>query len=113
MLVAVVEHVQRTGVLIPPVKGNSHRDNVLGFLEVVRDAAALIVIRAVEDIPSARPARVRQEIAIPGVGWHAAIRAAAIAGRPRVVPSGVHVDQGPVTRVDEGWDGGGVRRIAW
>ena len=52
-MVTVLVHVQRPGVLVPFVKGNTEPKNVLTILEVVRDVASLIVFRAVEDIPLA------------------------------------------------------------
>lgn len=110
-MVAAVEDVQRPGILKSLVKGDSHPNNVLGFVEVMRDAAALIVIRVFEDIPLVRSARVCQDVVVPGAVWYAAIRAATTAGRPRAVPGGVHVDQGLVARVDRGWDGGGVQWV--
>ena len=77
VVVVVVEHVQRSGSRRTQVEGDSNLLNVLGFLEVVRDAATVILIRAVEDIPLARPARVGPYIVIPSVFGYAAVRAAA------------------------------------
>ena len=79
------------------------------LLEGVRDAAPVVLSRTAEDVSLARPARVRREIAVPCIIRYAAVRAAATAGSPRVVPIGVHVDPGPFTSVDECWDESGLR----
>ena len=113
VLVTVVEHVQRPGVLIPFVEGDAHPDNVLGFLEVVRDAAPIVLGIAVEDVSLARPARVRRTIIVPGVGWYAALWDASAARSPRVVSIGVYVDPGPVAGVDESCDEGGLRGVVF
>ena len=104
-MVSVVEHVQCPRVLIPLVEGDTHPEDILEFLEVVGDAASAVVIRIVQDIPLARPARVPPEIDVPSVGRYAAVRATSIVGSPRIVPVGAHVDPGPHTRF-HGWDGG-------
>ena len=109
MFVTVVEHFECPGVLIPIMKGDAQPDNVLGFLEGVRDAAPVVLSIAVEDVSLARPARALPEIVVPCIGRYAAARAAAIAGSPRVVAIGVHVDPGPVASVDECWDESGLR----
>ena len=113
MFVTVVEHVQRPGVLIPFVEGDAHPDNVLGFLEVVRDAAPIVLGIAVEDVSLARPARVRRTIIVPGVGWYAALWDASAARSPRVVSIGVYVDPVPVAGVDESCDEGGLRGVVF
>lgn len=77
VVVIVDVHVQLPGVLIPLVEGNTHLNNVLRLLEVVRDAASLIGIRASEDIPLTRPARVGFEVVVSAVVGYAAVWAAA------------------------------------
>ena len=113
VLVTVVEHVQGPGVLIPLVKGDAHPDNVLGFLEVIRDAASIVLSTTLEDVSLARPARVRPEIIVPGIRRHAALWATSTARGPRVVSIGVYVDPSPVAGVDEGWDEGGLRGVVF
>ena len=110
VVVTVVKNVQCSCVLIPLVEGNTHPDNVLGFLEGVRDAASIVFIRAVKEITSARPTRVSPDVVVPGVGGYATVRAAAAARRPGVVPIGVDVDPSPLASVDEGYEGRGDRR---
>ena len=98
----VVEHVQRPGSRRPQVEGDSNLFNVLRFLEVVRDAASIVFVRAVEDVTLARPARVSPYIVVPGVLGYATLRAAATPRRPRVVSIGLDVDPGPLAGVDQG-----------
>ena len=92
-------HVQLSGPLISLVEGDLHTDNVLGLLEVVRDAASISL---------ARPARVCLATAVSRVFGNAALRVAtAIIGITLVVPSGVNVNPGPLACIDESWDGQG------
>ena len=110
VVVMVVEHVQRLGSRRTQVEGDSKLLNILGFLEVVRDAATVALIRAVEDVTLARPARVGPNIVVPGVFGYATFRDAATPGRPRVIAIRLGVDPGPLARVDEGCHVNRVRR---
>ena len=108
VLVTIVEHVQRPGVLIVLVEGDAHPENVLGFLEVVRDAAPVVFGIAVEDVSLAGPARVCPEIVVSGVGRYASLWATSTARGPRVVSICVYVDPGCVAGVDESCDEGSL-----
>lgn len=57
------------------MEGDVNIPNVLGFLEVVRDAPCLVVIRPVKDIHLARPARVSRLTAFTSVEGHSAASA--------------------------------------
>ena len=61
------------------MESNTRADTDLWFLEGVRDAASIVLIRAVEDIALARPATARPYIVVPGVGGYAPVPAAAAA----------------------------------
>ena len=82
--------------------------SLVGSEMCIRDS-----IRAVEDFPLARPARVRPRFVVTSVFGYAAAGAAAAAGSALVVAIGVHVDPGPHAGIDEGCDGSGVRRVGW
>ena len=110
---SVAEYVQAPGSLGTPVEGDRDLFNVLRFLEGVPDAAPVVFIRAVEDFPLARPARVRPRFVVASVVGYAAAGAAAIAGRALVVPIGVNVDPRPHAGIDEGCGGSGVRPVRW
>ena len=112
-LLSVAENVQAPSSLCAPVESDRDLFNVLRFLEGVPDAAPVVFIRAVEDFPLARPARVRPRFVVASVFRDAAAGAAATAGRALVVPIGVHVDPSPHAGIDEGCDGGGMRRVDW
>ena len=101
MIVPVVEQIKRSGVLVPLVEGDTQPKNVLSVLEVVRDAASIVVIRAVKNVSLAGPARRWQSTAVASIRRKAAGRAAAITGRPLVVPCGAHVDPGPLAGIDK------------
>ena len=95
VVVTVVVHVQRPDPLVSLVERDPHPDNVLGFLERVRDATAIAL---------ARPARVGRATAVPSVFGHAAVRVtSAIIGIAVVVVGGIHVNPGSHTCVNEGW----------
>ena len=102
VVVVVVEHVQRSGSRRTQVEGDSNLLNVLGFLEVVRDAATVVLVRAAENVSLARPARVGPDIVVPGVVRYATVRAAATPRRPCVVPIGLDVDPGTLARIYQG-----------
>ena len=102
VVVVVVEHVQRTGSGCTQMEGESNLLDVLGFLEVERDAATVVLIRAVEDITLAGPARVGPDIIVPGVFGYATFRAAATPRCPRVVSIGLDVDPGALACVEKG-----------
>ena len=99
----VVEHVQRPGSRRTQVESNPNLLNVLGFFKAVRDAAPIVLIRAVEDVTLARPARVGPDIVVPGIFGYATFRTAATPRRPRVVPISLNVNPRPLARVDERW----------
>ena len=100
VVVMVVEHVQRPGSGCTKVEGNSNLLDVLGFFEVVRDAASVVPNRAVKDITLARPARVGPDIIVSGVLGYATVRAAATPRRPCVVPISFNVNPCPLAGVD-------------
>ena len=107
-LLSVAENVQAPSSLCAPVESDRDLFNVLRFLEGVPDAAPVVFIRAVEDFPLARPARVRPRSVVESVFGYAAAGVAEL-----VVAIGVHVDPGPHAGIDEGCDGGGMRRVGW
>ena len=107
-LLSVAEHVQAPCSLGAPVEGDRDLFDVLGFFQGVPGAAPVVFIRAVEDFPLARPARVRPRSVVESVFGYAAAGVAEL-----VVAIGVHVDPGPHAGIDEGCDGSGVRRVGW
>ena len=95
------------------MEGDSNLLNVLGFLEVVRDAATVVLVRAAENVSLARPARVGPDIVVPGVVRYATVRAAATPRRPRVVSICLDIHPGTLARIDKGWYEHVVRRSEW
>ena len=57
-------HVQPHGVLVRPVKVDAHPDDVLGVVEVIVDPVPLLVIRIIEVISLAPPARVGIDVVV-------------------------------------------------
>ena len=57
-------HAQPHGVLVRPVKVDAHPDDVLGVIEVIVDPVPLVVIRLVEVISPAPPARVGIDVVV-------------------------------------------------
>ena len=105
VVASVRVHLQRTGVLLALVEGDSDFLEVLGFLKRVLDPAPLVVVK---DVPLARPARVRGAAPVPGVFGDAAVRGTARVVCPLVVPRRTHFHGCPLACVDKVWYAGGI-----
>ena len=82
---AVDDHVQRPDVLIPLVEHDADFDDILGIFKVVLDPAPP---DPRHEGALTRPSRVGAAIVIPSVLGEAAVRAAAVSGRPLVICGG-------------------------
>lgn len=94
-------HVQRPDVLIPLVERDTEFDDVLGVSKVVLDPAPPDPFY---QGTLTRPPRVGAAIVVSSVFGKAAVRAAAVSGRPVVICGGFSHYRCPFASIGEGWD---------
>lgn len=81
------------------MEGDKHPDDILALFQGARDATSVVVV--VEGVPLARQAVVGASVEIASVFGNTAVRAADRAGRPPVLPGGLHINPGRVVHVDD------------
>ena len=98
----IVVHLESSVPLRSLVESDVHPYDVLGFIEVVVNAASFV---SVVNIVLARPARVGVDAVVSSVFGFAAVGATAIPRRPLVKSRGVHYHSCPFSGIDEGVSG--------